>query len=196
MGRQQGAASLNDRGTVGFKRIRGIIIPEAKEELDEKIPQAVENQFDWRVVFDPTLWQKARAKGTFRPVTYTVKIRHYIIGTVGPVRHDDCNSVACHHIQTTSNRVAEPVRALVLNKPYPWVNTLPLGDFFSRCVRAAIIDYNNFVANPFLGQPVSERVKRWADITGFVPGGNDKRKFHDEGYLQGCRWLAALRCCK
>ena len=59
------AAAFDDVAAVGFERVGGVVEAVAEEDADEKIGEAVDEEFDARVVADLAAANKAAAEGAF-----------------------------------------------------------------------------------------------------------------------------------
>ena len=102
-------ATFNDGAAVGLECVGGVVKRIAEEHADEEIGDAIEAQFEPRVIDDAAALHEARAENCVPAFVQHIPIADDVAAIVGFIGHHDHGGVAFHLVQTCDDGAAEAV---------------------------------------------------------------------------------------
>src|ERR1035438_5662296 len=86
--------AVNDGAAVSLEGVGGVVERDMKEGFDKKIRQAVDEEFDPRVIDHPSAFDEAAAEYAVPAIIEQAPILHGVAGHVGGVGHHDGAGIA------------------------------------------------------------------------------------------------------
>src|SRR5215813_7165023 len=117
MRRQKGPAAVDNRPSICLKSIGSVIDAAMKQNSQEPVRHAVENQFVKWVIDQPTATNKARTEDSVPTFIEQPPIRNDIAAVVAFVGHHNDSRVTGHLIKSERDCSSKPILAGVLNRP-------------------------------------------------------------------------------
>src|SRR5205085_7783768 len=147
MRRDQRLAALDYVAAVSFEGVGRVVQPDPEHDLQEKIREPVQEQFELRIIDHAPSSDEAAAKDTVVAFVQLVPVANDVPAIVRFVGHHDDNRVAFHGGQAPDNGASKSMRPGILDRRQNRKPRLKLRKSRPGAVGASVVDDDDLVRN-------------------------------------------------